>query len=146
MALKVRFYKIRIFYIAVTIHQLFVVAQAFYKININLTKCSILLLYLRIFVQKAFRIICWILLSLVLSYGIASTTAAIFQCTPVARAWDKSIPGTCIDITMNWYANAGFSIATDVIILLLPMPIIHSLRLQTNQKIGLMFIFGLGVL
>jgi hypothetical protein len=86
------------------------------------------------------------MLAIVLSYGVASTAAAIFQCTPVARAWDKSIPGTCINITMNWYANAGFSIATDAIILLLPMPIISSLRLQANQKIGLMFIFGLGAL
>ena len=124
--------------------QLFYVAQAFYNVNINMTKGSILFLYLRIFVQRMFRIICWIMLVIVLSYLIASMAASIFQCTPVARAWDKSIPGTCVNITMNWYANAGFSIATGVIILVLPMPIIHSLRLQTNQKIGLMFIFGLG--
>jgi len=124
--------------------QLFYVAQAFYKLNINLTKASILLLYLRIFIVKRFRIICWIMLAIVVSYMIASTCAAIFQCTPIPRAWDKTVPGTCISITMNWYANAGFSIATDVIILLMPMPIIYSLRLQRNQKAGLMFVFALG--
>jgi hypothetical protein len=109
-----------------------------------LTKASIILLYLRIFIQKTFRIICWAMLSIIVAYMIATTAAAIFQCTPIPRAWDKTIPGTCINITQNWFANAGFSIATDVIILLMPMPIIYSLNLQINQKLGLMFIFALG--
>ncbi|KAK0109306.1 hypothetical protein ONS96_003125 [Cadophora gregata f. sp. sojae] len=122
----------------------FWIAQGFYKLTINLTKSSILLLYLRIFVQRPFRIICYAMLGLVLSYMIATWFATIFQCTPIPRAWDKSIPGTCIDITVNWYANAGFSIATDVIILVLPMPILHKSRLPSNQKRALMFVFALG--
>lgn len=126
--------------------QLFYVAQIFYKININMTKASILLLYLRIFIIKPFRVVCWVMLGIILSYMTASVFVSIFQCAPLPRAWDKSIPGTCISITMNWYANAGFSIATDVIILLMPMPIIYSLRLQRNQKVGLMVVFALGIL
>ncbi|RFU29212.1 hypothetical protein B7463_g7113, partial [Scytalidium lignicola] len=82
--------------------KLFYVAQAFYKVSINMTKTSILLLYLRIFVfQRSFRVICWIMLGIVTAYLIASTAAAIFQCTPIARAWDKSVNGTCINITTN---------------------------------------------
>lgn len=124
--------------------KLFYVAQAFYKVNINTTKASILILYLRIFVQRPFRIACWVMIAIIASYGIASTLAAIFQCSPIPRAWDKTIPGHCINITQNWYANAGFSIITDLIILLLPMPIIFSLHLPKSQKISLAFIFALG--
>lgn len=124
--------------------QTFWIAQGFYKLTINLTKASILLLYLRIFVQRPFRIICYIMLGIVLSYMIATWFATIFQCTPIPRAWDKGLDGTCIDITANWYANAGFSIATDVIILVLPMPILYKLRLPSNQKRALMFVFALG--
>ncbi|KAL2071836.1 hypothetical protein VTL71DRAFT_13071 [Oculimacula yallundae] len=122
----------------------FWIAQGFYKLTINLTKASILLLYLRIFVQKPFRIACKVMLAIILTYMVATWFATIFQCTPIARAWNKTIPGTCIDLTKNWYANAGFSIATDLIILVLPMPILYTSRLPPNQKRALMFVFALG--
>ncbi|UKZ79582.1 hypothetical protein TrVFT333_007340 [Trichoderma virens FT-333] len=122
----------------------FYVAQIFYKLTINLTKMSIVLLYLRIFVQKWFRISCYILLGIVTAYCIASTSTSIWQCNPIRGAWDKSVKPTCISLTMNWYANAGYSIATDVLILLLPMQPIWASKLPVNQKRALMFVFALG--
>ncbi|KAJ5541011.1 hypothetical protein N7494_006087 [Penicillium frequentans] len=124
--------------------KLFFVSQAFYKLTLNMTKISILMLYLRIFIQSWFRIICFVLLAIIASYMLAAFFASVFQCTPVARAWDKTISGSCIDITTNWYANAGFSISTDIIILALPMyPIYHS-KMVINRKIALMGVFALG--
>ncbi|KAH8597838.1 hypothetical protein B0O99DRAFT_470808, partial [Bisporella sp. PMI_857] len=141
--------------------KLFYVAQIFYKVNINMTKGSILLLYLRIFIQKPFRILCKVILGIIVAYGVASTTASIFQCTPIPRAWNRGLSGTCINLTQNWqvilsychvhrqltprrFANAGFSIATDLIILCLPMPVLYKLKLPINQKIALMVVFALG--
>lgn len=124
--------------------KLFYVAQIFYKLTINLTKASILLLYLRIFIQKWFRICCYTLMAIILSYMVATTASSIWQCTPIRGAWDKSIGPTCISLTHNWYANAGFSIATDVLILLLPMQPIWTSKLPVNQKRALMFVFALG--
>ncbi|KAK0719256.1 hypothetical protein B0H67DRAFT_149527 [Lasiosphaeris hirsuta] len=123
----------------------FYAAQAFYKLTINLTKASILLLYLRIFVKKWFRMTCYVLLGIILAYTVATTASSIWQCTPIPRAWDKSIPGTCISITTNWYANAGFSISTDVIILALPMHPIYTSHLPGGQKVALMAVFALGM-
>ncbi|CCF33567.1 integral membrane protein [Colletotrichum higginsianum] len=125
--------------------KLFYVAQIFYKITINLTKASILLLYLRIFVQRYFRILCYILLSIILAYMVATSASSIWQCTPIPRAWDKSIPGTCISLTMNWYANAGFSIATDILIMALPQHVLWKSKLPINQKRALMVVFALGL-
>ncbi|RFU71915.1 integral membrane [Trichoderma arundinaceum] len=122
----------------------FYVAQIFYKLTINLTKMSIVLLYLRIFVQKWFRISCYILLGIVTAYAIASTSMSIWQCNPIRGAWDKSVNPTCISLTKNWYANAGYSIATDVLILALPMQPIWASKLPINQKRALMFVFALG--
>ena len=80
MALKVSYFlppnELRLTY-----QKLFYVAQLFYKININMTKASFLLLYLRIFVQKPFRIVCWIMLGVIGGYIVASSAASIFQCT-----------------------------------------------------------------
>lgn len=124
---------------------MFYIAQIFYKLTINLTKTSILLLYRRIFVQQWFCYSCNTMICIVLAYCIATTMASIFQCTPVPLAWDKSIHhGSCISMIKNWYANAGFAIATDVLILGLPMQPIWTSRLPINQKRALMLIFLLG--
>ncbi|KAI1463392.1 uncharacterized protein F4812DRAFT_453552 [Daldinia caldariorum] len=125
--------------------KLYYIAQAFYKLTLNLTKASILLLYLRIFLQRWFRISCYILLGIILCYMLATTAASIWQCTPISRAWDKSVPGTCISITSNWYSNAGFSIATDIAILVLPMQPIFRSNLPTKQKWALVIVFTLGI-
>ncbi|KAI0153789.1 integral membrane protein [Pestalotiopsis sp. NC0098] len=124
--------------------KMFFVSQVFYKLTINTTKMSILLLYLRIFVQRWFRIACYILLAIVFSYMVAAFFASVFQCTPVPRAWNKTIAGTCINITTNWYANAGFSIATDLTILALPMQPIYTSNLRMRQKAAVMVLFALG--
>ncbi|KAJ5382533.1 hypothetical protein N7517_000444 [Penicillium concentricum] len=124
--------------------KLFFVSQAFYKLTMNMTKMSILLLYLRIFIQRWFRITCYVLLVIITSYMVAAFFASVFQCTPVARAWDKTISGSCIHITTNWYANAGFSIATDIIILALPMHPLYKSKIQPRRKIALMLVFALG--
>jgi hypothetical protein len=110
------------------------------------TKASIILLYLRLFVQKPFRIICRILMGFVITYGIATTLASIFQCTPIVRAWDKTTTGVCLNTTAFWFSNAALSIAGDVILIALPMPIIYKLKLKMNQKVSLMLVFCLGSL
>lgn len=122
----------------------FYFSQFTYKISINATKASILLLYLRIFVQKQFRLICWTLMGFVVAFGTATTLASIFQCTPIPRAWNKNIPGVCLNTVIFWYTNAGFSIAGDLILLILPMPVLYNLKLPLNQRIALMLVFSLG--
>lgn len=113
----------------------------------NLTKISILLLYLRIFaVFTWFRLIGRALIGIVTAYMIAAFFAAVFQCTPVEKAWNRSIAGSCINIEKNWYANAGFSIATDAIILLLPIRPILSLKLPAGEKVAVLGVFILGAL
>ncbi|KAL2188629.1 hypothetical protein L209DRAFT_751656 [Thermothelomyces heterothallicus CBS 203.75] len=121
-------------------------AQVTYKATINLVKCCILLLYLRLFfIVHWFRWSCWALLTIVAMYCVASILVTIFQCRPMIRAFDKSTPGTCIDTAKFWFANAGFSIATDIIILLLPMPLIWKLGAPRAQKIALMAVFAIGI-
>ncbi|RSL39609.1 hypothetical protein CEP53_013930 [Fusarium sp. AF-6] len=123
----------------------FFVCQVSYKACINLTKCSIVLLYLRIFGKvRWFKWLCWGLVAIVAMYAVSSIVATIFQCTPVRRAYNKAVPGTCIDNGKFWYANAGFSIATDLIILFMPMASVYQLQIQQIQKIALVIVFALG--
>lgn len=110
-----------------------------------MTKCSILLLYCRIFGNvRWFKWVCWFLTASVAMYAIASVVATIFQCSPIPRAFNRQIEGTCINNAQFWYANAGFSVATDLLILLMPMPLVYQLQIPRIQKIALVIVFALG--
>ncbi|KAI1739689.1 hypothetical protein F4680DRAFT_448686 [Xylaria scruposa] len=124
----------------------FYIGQITYKISLCLTKSSILLLYLRIFGNvKWLRRTCYALLALMALYYTGATMATIFQCIPVAAAFDKNVAKLkCISIIPFWYMNAVLSIATDIIILLIPMPLIYALQMSRPRKAALIIVFALG--
>ena len=80
----------------------------------------------------------------VLIYAFCSILVTIIQCMPIARAWDKSIHGACISLEGFWYAGAVINISSDLMILVLPMPIIYKMHCPRPQKIGLAVVFLLG--
>lgn len=125
----------------------FVLTQVTYKASINLTKSSILLLYIRIFGGiHWFKWLCITLILIIASYCGASLLVTIFQCTPPEKAWDIHVKGSCINNGNFWYANSAFSIATDIVILLLPMPLVYALQIPRIQKSALILVFTLGIL
>ncbi|KAL4943270.1 hypothetical protein BDV06DRAFT_190406 [Aspergillus oleicola] len=63
--------------------------------------------------------------------GIIST---FLNCLPVAKFWDRAMPGTCLSFEVIWFFNAAMSIATDLILLVLPMPQLSKLRLPRGAK------------
>jgi hypothetical protein len=128
--------------------QLYFVAQILYKINIGLTKISILLLYIRLFVHRWFLTTCWVWIAIVVSFTLGTVFSSIFQCTPVQWAFDKSLRprGTCINMTAFWYANATFNILSDLVLIALPVPVILKLQLPQKSKIALCGIFAVGIL
>lgn len=97
--------------------QCFWATQITYKFTINMTKTSICLLYLRIFSTEdkaRFRRTVYIVMAYVLLYAVASIIATVFECIPVPRIWNKTIPGTCINLTAFWYANAAANMLGDI--------------------------------
>ena len=114
---------------------------------ITWTKLSILLLYLRIFTDKWARIVCWILVGILTINPIANTLPIIFLCSPREAIWDSNIPGAhCID----WKALFAFAglinIITDVIMLIIPYPVIKRLQIGRHIKLGVAGTFLLGSL
>ncbi|KAL6789545.1 putative PTH11-typeG-protein-coupled receptor [Trichoderma sp. SZMC 28013] len=117
-----------------------------YKLTINFSKVSILRLYLRIFESYLWmKRTCWGLIVCVAMYCLSSTAATVFQCDPIPKAFDKAIPGTCINLAKFWFANAEFSIATDIFILALPIPIVYTLQSSWSRKIALVLVFAVGI-
>lgn len=118
----------------------------FYKLSLNLTKISVLFLYLRRFTTPWFTKTCWVMLGLMSAFMVATTITTIAQCTPVTGIWDASISRTCIDTRAYWYANSAITILTDVILLALPFQPIHASGLPGGQKVALILVFAIGML
>jgi hypothetical protein len=63
----------------------------------------------------------------------------------VAFYWDPTVPGgKCINKIIPGFANAGITILTDVMILILPIFILKGLLLPRRQKIGVGLVLSLG--
>lgn len=124
--------------------KLFFIAQAPYKVTVCLNKVSTVILYLRLFPSRKFRIAAFIVMGIVIAGSIGAIFASIFQCVPLAGAWDRSVPATCINSGQFWVAYAVMNIFTDVLVLALPMPVVGKLSLNTRDKAMLYGLFLLG--
>jgi hypothetical protein len=69
----------------------------------------------------------------------------MFMCTPVNYFWNKSIEGHCFNSKWVYFTNAPFNIVTDFVLFGLPLPILWDLQLPRRQKMGLVFLFGIGL-
>ncbi|KAJ5633369.1 hypothetical protein N7490_009708 [Penicillium lividum] len=66
------------------------------------------------------------------------------SCTPIAKQWDSSLEGHCIDTIPFYFCLAGISIGLDIVIIALPLPVLWRLQLRTKQKLLLICLFALG--
>ncbi|KAF2202540.1 hypothetical protein GQ43DRAFT_307710 [Delitschia confertaspora ATCC 74209] len=112
---------------------------------VALPKISILLLYLQIFLDRPARITTYVLICILLANWIAYLVASSLQCLPFAYQWDKSIPGgKCFNQRAFYKTVSGPNIATDVIILVLPLKTVWGLRTSVMRKVGLLIVFLTG--
>ncbi|KAI0423723.1 hypothetical protein F5Y09DRAFT_184018 [Xylaria sp. FL1042] len=122
----------------------FYVSIVFYNATLMLIKMTFMVQYYRVLVLKKFRTVCTVVMTIVGAWSLSQLIIAIFLCKPIAGFWDASLNATCIPIPLQWYINAGGNIATDIIIFILPLPILTHLELPKMQKISLVGIFSLG--
>lgn len=122
----------------------------FYSLSLTFTKISILLLYMRIFtypgwIKRAIRVV----LFAVLAIGAWLVASVCTACIPLEAFWNWSLafvtPVYCQPSNL-WWANAAIHITTDVVIVLLPMPVISTLRIPRRQKRAVFGVFALGFL
>ncbi|KAF1940627.1 hypothetical protein EJ02DRAFT_435494 [Clathrospora elynae] len=110
-------------------------------------KLSLLLFYLTLSHLRWFKLCVYASMFLVVGYNIALVFPLIFACTPFKRNWDiTTTDGSCIDRTPLYMATAVLNMITDILLLVLPIPMIVKLQMPRAQKAGLICIFGVGSL
>ena len=114
-------------------------------------KASILLLLRRLFyvpvTPVAWRALWFFIMAWVILWFLGCGLATVFQCTPVSFFWNQ-IAGDTNGFCVNEYSflagNAALNIASDIMILMLPMPIVWRLHIKRSQKLAISSIFLLG--
>ncbi|KAL8911248.1 MAG: hypothetical protein Q9171_003546 [Xanthocarpia ochracea] len=120
-----------------------------YLISMMSTKIAILLLYKILFQHtRSTRYLCYGMMFVVTSSCVIFFFIEAFNCNPVQKTWHALTytgPAKCFDNTMVQFVIGGFNIATDLIILVMPIPHILSLDIKTKTKFGLLVIFSPGI-
>lgn len=123
------------------------VTAPIYQMCNGFTKLSLLMVYLRLSPQKWFRVAAWFSIVIVVLYTSVITLLMFFHCHPVRRAFDFKIQtGHCLDAGILYMATAVSNILTDVMLFLLPTPMILKLKMGKSLKIAAIAIFGIGSL
>lgn len=112
------------------------------------TKTSMLFFYLRLATEPRFRIICYLSIAYTTLSSIAVLLVNLFGCTPISGSWDRrpSDHSICITTPAFYYCSEISNAFTDLLLIVLPIPILVRLQLRWQVKLGLVAMFTMGFL
>ena len=113
------------------------------------TKISICFFLLRIPVEKhLIRPIQGAIITLIVS-NVVLTLLWIFQCNPIASAWNKQTPGSCFSngqLQRIIISQALISIISDFMLALFPIVLLWKVQIAPRLKAGLCALMALGLM
>ena len=81
----------------------------------------------------------------VTSYLSSNIITLIFGCTPISKYWKSDEPGHCLDLVKADYAYGSMNVVSDVLLFLLPLPMVWQLKLTRKDKWGVALVFMGGI-
>lgn len=90
------------------------------------------------------RLWCNITLGLIACWTVGCVFIGIFQCRPVRGAWDLSVHGSCIDLSIFFVVQRATNLITDVVLLALPIKVVATLQTSITKRVSLIFAFMMG--
>ncbi|KAF9892856.1 hypothetical protein FE257_000445 [Aspergillus nanangensis] len=115
--------------------------EPLYITTVGIIKISVLLMYHRIFPVRMIKIAGSILATITIAWVISVDLVAIFQCNPIRKGYEPTIPGSCINLKGALVGNGVPNFVTDIIILALPARLIWRLQASTSQRLSIILVF-----
>ena len=138
----------QIFASGITARQVYIMVFAShipYNTGITLVKLSALFFYARVLRDsRGFRRCLWATGALVVGWWIAFDVLAIWSCIPPRKQWEPDIQGHCITPLISFKSQTALNVLIDVIILVLPLPILWKLHTTLGRKLVLIGAFVVG--
>jgi hypothetical protein len=103
-------------------------------------KLSTVVLTARLCAQTSHRILIYGVLGFILAWGLAAVFADAFRC-PLSHPYDLYGP-TCANIFSFWNAVSSLDVASDLVLILLPIYLFRSLQMRLLRKLIVMAAFG----
>ncbi|KAI1101333.1 hypothetical protein F4804DRAFT_316239 [Jackrogersella minutella] len=132
------------------VNQIFFQGLILYFCIVLLIKSAILLEWMTIFVPKGTRnFFFWSSSSVLVIHNLFYISMIIVElaaCTPFKRNWNPLVTGKCLDTIGLAVAISAVNLAFDLIIFFLPQKVIWGLQMRTKRKLGISFLFAIGVL
>lgn len=109
-------------------------------------KIALLSILTRIFAPYRGKVwFIYIFLALLCIYYTVALIVKIRMCDPIPMYWLGDVPGgSCLDQTAALIADSVISVVSDIIILVLPLPLTWSLQMSRNRKLRVMGLLGAG--
>lgn len=153
----------------VTFVRLNYVGRPIYQLGVSFFKIALLISYLRLLKgtdRTTYRKVIKTTMALVFLAHLGCSLALIFACSPVRRpkffhplatgftdglypqiqeSWNPAIAGNCLPTLSSFMAYSLITIVSDVIVIVLPVPLLLKLNMSLNKKIGLVVMLLLGL-
>ncbi|KAK6374195.1 hypothetical protein LTR64_002302 [Lithohypha guttulata] len=95
--------------------------------------------------RVAYKRVIWACMIFSILTHIGGILVLFFQCSPIRKSVRPRIAGKCLDNAITFYVLAAISIICDLIIFLLPIPLLLKVQINTRRKVALIAIFLLGL-
>ncbi|PYH82444.1 integral membrane protein [Aspergillus uvarum CBS 121591] len=120
--------------------------QKFWAPSAAFIKISIIVFLRRLLgTLRTYTLISNGLIIFIAGWAVTALLVNIFQCIPVQYYYDKTLNGHCMAGQRAFFQAMGsIALVEDVIILLLPAPVVWGLQITIRQKIALTMVFSLG--
>ena len=117
----------------------------FMNLTITTARLSVVLLYYRIFsISKRFKAALWVMGITTVLWCIILDGVIIFQCRPVSALFDPRKGRLCLNSQLIFLISEVFNCLLDIILVVMPIPLIRKLYLPLKDKIAISVLFLLG--
>ncbi|KAF1957835.1 hypothetical protein CC80DRAFT_491187 [Byssothecium circinans] len=120
--------------------------EILHSLAVVFPRLSILASYMRIFITKPYKLAAYALAFVIIATSFAGIIVSVAQCRPFSARWsgEAAMAKYCIN-SMSYFRWLVFvNMITDVVMLILPIPIIWNIQLGVRERIALILVFALG--
>ncbi|EUC34446.1 hypothetical protein COCCADRAFT_25423 [Bipolaris zeicola 26-R-13] len=129
------------------IHKLEWLGKFFYWPTTALARLALLFMYLRILPRKKTKTYIYTGMALTITYWLIFQFSIAFFCKPVSlvwTGWDGEHKGSCWDINYLVLSAAGAAVFLDLLIALIPVPVLYQQSMTLRRKLEVLTMFTVG--
>lgn len=127
--------------------KLIIPLQSLWALSLGFSKASMLLLYSQLFNTERYVLIAArATTGITVLWAIGTILAGCLVCQPLPRLWNSVSSGHCGDQILSFIISGAINLATNVVVIVLPLPALFKLRMGIYKKMVLASVFSLGFL